>query len=90
MNTFVDSHFFTQYSRGMSLTDEDKISIAQIVQDGLAEGLKPIKKSLKKIEKKLDMTIDHFDRNFNYHHRRLEQVEHKLDIKPPDFLPKVN
>jgi len=54
------------------------------------EKFKPIHKSLKRIEKKLDMTIDHFDRNFNYHHRRLDQLEEKVGVKPPSFIPKVN
>jgi len=78
------------YIGHMSLTHEDKISIAQIVQDGLQEGLKPINKSLKDIENKLDLTIRTFDRDFNYHHRRLDQLEKKADIKPPPHIVKVN
>lgn len=36
--------------------------------------LAPIKKSLKKIEQKLDLTIRTFDQDFNYYHRRLNQL----------------
>ncbi len=45
--------------------------------------LAPIKKSLKKIEQKLDLTIRTFDRDFNYHHRRLTKLEDAVGIKPP-------
>ena len=56
----------------------------------LDEKLKPIKTSLKKIEKKLDVTIKVFDRDFNYHHRRLVQLEEKVGLKPPPFFVKTN
>ncbi len=49
-----------------------------------------LQNGLKKIGRKLDLTIKTFDKGFNYHHRRLVQLEEKVDVKPPPFIVKVN
>lgn len=68
------------------LTKNDLQNIGSVMD----EKLEPIKKDLKSIKRKLDITIRTFDRDFNYHHRRLVQLEEKVGIKPPDFLQKIN
>lgn len=59
-------------------------------KDDLVHSLKPIKKSLKEIKSNLDLTIRTFDNGFNYHHRRLSNLEEKAGVKPPDFVPLSN
>ena len=76
------------------LTKKDLQQIGGVVDERLDkkldEKLEPIKKTLKKINKKLDTAIKVFDRDFNYHHRRLNQLEEKAGVEPPAFLVKAN
>jgi hypothetical protein len=82
----------------MSLTKNDLQQIENIVEKKLDqkldqkfdEKLKPIDASLKRIEKKLDTTIRTFDRDINYHHRCLVQLEEKVGVKTPSFSPPIN
>jgi hypothetical protein len=70
----------------MSLTTKDLENIGELMD----EKLKPVKKDLKSIKRKLNLTIRSFDHDFNYHHRRLEKLEEKAGVKPPDFVPLPN
>jgi tetrahydromethanopterin S-methyltransferase subunit G len=74
------------------ITDADvkKLSKVFATKDDLVDVIKPIKKSLKKIESKLDLTIRIFDSDFNYHHRRLDQIEKHINVAPPAHDVKVN
>jgi tetrahydromethanopterin S-methyltransferase subunit G len=72
------------------LTKKDLKHIGTVIDERLDKKLKPIKKTLKTIDKKLDTTVAVFDRDFNFHHRRLTQLEEKVGVKPPPFLAKVN
>ena len=86
----------------MALTKKDLQSIGELMdqkleskleeklESKLDEKLEPIKKDLKIIKRKLNTTIRTFDRDFNYHHRRLDQLEEKVGVKPPEFVQKVN
>ena len=86
----------------MSLTKKDLQNIGELIDSKLESKLeekleskfeskfKPIKQSLKKIEDKLDLTIRTFDRDFNYHHRRLTNLEDKVGIKAPPVIPPIN
>jgi len=71
---------------------EEKLEskLEEKLESKLDEKLEPIKKDLKIIKRKLNTTIRTFDRDFNYHHRRLDQLEEKVGVKPPEFVQKVN
>lgn len=77
-----------QFLKENFVTKDDLKSLAS--KDELVSALKPIKKSLKSIENKLDLTIRTFDRDFNYHHRRLDQIEKHIGVAPPPHDVKVN
>ncbi len=70
------------------LTKQDK----QFLKDNfatkkdLANELKPIKTDVRSIKKKLNTTIKLFDKQLNYHHRRLNQLEEHAGLKPPPYL----
>ena len=68
------------------LTKKDLQHIGSVVD----QKLKPINKSLKQIHNTLDMHIRQTDRQLNYHHRRLVQLEEKSGVQPPPFLTKIN
>ncbi len=72
------------------LTKSDLTNIGKLINQKLDQKLdqklKPIKKNLQVMNKKLDLTIAQFDRQNNYHHRRLVQLEEKVGVKPPPFL----
>ena len=52
--------------------------------------LKLIKKSLRELKTTLDLHVRDTDRLLNYHHRRIQQVEEKAGVKPPEFFKKVH
>jgi len=54
------------------------------------DDLKPIKSGIRKINKKLDETITYLEKQANFHHRRLDQLEHKVGVKPPPFVVSVS
>ena len=74
------------------ITDADVKKLKDSFKDTFItkDDLKPIRKDLKKIQNTLDMHIRQTDRQLNYHHRRLTQLEEKVDVTPPPYLPKVN
>ena len=74
----------------MSLTKKDIQQIGSVVDQKLDRKLKPIKKQLKQIKSTLDVHILQTDRQLNYHHRRLIQLEEKTGVERPPFIPPVN
>jgi len=70
----------------MALTKNDLQQIGSVVD----QKLKPVKKSLKEIKKSLDMHIRQTDRQLNFHHRRLNQLEEKTGVERPPFISPIN
>lgn len=74
------------------ITDADVKKLKESFKDtfptkeDLVRELKPLKKDVKSIKKSLDETIAHFDKQLNYHHRRLEKLERHADIEPPPYI----
>lgn len=80
------------------LTKSDLLKLGRLIdqkldaklESKLNDKLQPIKKSLKRIEKDLTTSIKLSEKQLNYHHRRLVQLEEKAGVKPPSFLPASN
>ncbi|KKU03133.1 MAG: hypothetical protein UX03_C0022G0012 [Candidatus Woesebacteria bacterium GW2011_GWE1_45_18] len=54
-------------------------------QASLEKGQASLEKGLRRIEKKLDKTINFFDREHLQLRKRVETIEHKLEIPAPEF-----
>ena len=70
------------------LTKTDLTAIDKIVQKRtgpLEKGQASLEKGLRRIEKKLDKTINFFDREHLQLRKRVETIEHKLEIPAPEF-----
>jgi len=71
--------------------DDFRKTIRTEVKQVVDNALKPVKKDLKYIRNKLNTAIRMFDRHYNYHHRRLEQLEEKTGVEAPPYIaPKTN
>jgi len=70
------------------ITDADIQKMKQVfaTKDDLTSMEHRIQKSIKKVDKKLDDTTKHLDKNLNYHHRRLVQLEGLSGVKPPPYV----
>lgn len=68
------------------LTKKDLKQIGSVVD----QKLKPVKKSLRELKTTLDLHVRDTDRLLNYHHRRLNQLEEKAGVTPPEFLSPIN
>ena len=76
------------------LTQDDFSKIGTLLEEKLEqkleEKLKPIKKDLRMIRKDLSIAITQFDRQNNYHHRRLNQLEEKVGVLPPSYIHPIH
>lgn len=46
-----------------------------------------LKKALNPVNRKLDTIITYFDRDVSWHSRRLKELEKKVGIETPEYVP---
>lgn len=68
------------------ITKQDRQLLIQDMKEVFATK-DDLKKSLAPVNRKLNKIVKYFDRDISWHNRRLKQLEEKVGVETPEYVP---